>query len=188
MIPIIGHGIKTMSIGFLTREEDALVWRGPILHKVLRQFVKDVNWGHLDWLVVDLPPGTGDVQLSLAQLVKASGALMVTTPQQIAFRDVRRAVTMFSKVNVPILGLVENMSYFICPHCHEKTEIFSGSHPDKREISEGFSIETLARIPIEPSIAQSGEKGVPIVFSEPESETSKKFMELAELLKKKLGE
>jgi ATP-binding protein involved in chromosome partitioning len=187
MIPIIGHGIKTMSIGFLTREEEALVWRGPILHKVLRQFVRDVTWGHLDWLVVDLPPGTGDVQLSLAQLVRANGALMVTTPQQMAFRDVRRAATMFSKVNVPILGLVENMSYFICPHCHEKTEIFPGTHPDKREISEGFSIETLARIPIEPSIAQSGEMGEPIVFSEPDSETSKQFMDLAGLLKKKLG-
>ena len=185
MIPITGHGIKTMSIGFLTREEDALIWRGPILHKVLTQFVEDVNWGHLDWLVVDLPPGTGDVQISLAHLIKANGALMVTTPQDIAFRDVRRASTMFDKVEVPIFGLVENMAYFICPKCGERTEIFPGKHPDKRFISDGLYIETLARIPIEPAIANSGEAGEPIVLAEPDSDTAKQFMELADKLKSK---
>jgi ATP-binding protein involved in chromosome partitioning len=188
MVPPVGHGIKIMSIGFLTREEDALIWRGPILHKVLKQFIEEVNWGHLDWLVVDLPPGTGDVQISLAQMLIAGGALMVTTPQDIAWRDVRRAATMFDKVNVPIVGLVENMSFFICPNCGEVTEIFPRPAGDaKREVAEGVFIETLARIPIEPSIAASSEKGMPIVLAEPESETAKIFMELAKKIAGKIS-
>jgi ATP-binding protein involved in chromosome partitioning len=177
-----------MSIGFLVRQEDALVWRGPILHQVLSQFVRDVVWGKLDYLIVDLPPGTGDVQISLAQLVHASGVLLVTTPQDIAFRDVRRAAVMFSKVNIPIVGLVENMGNFVCPHCGKETEIFPrGEEGPVREIAPGFVVETLASVPIEPLIALSSEEGVPIFISQPESRTAVTFRELAGRIAQKLS-
>jgi ATP-binding protein involved in chromosome partitioning len=180
MMPIKAHGIGVMSIGFLVRDEDALVWRGPILHKVLTQFVEDVDWGELDYLVVDLPPGTGDVQISLSQIVKASEALLVSTPQEISFRDVRRAASMFNKIDIPIIGLIENMSTFICPHCGTETEIFPCSDPsDRREISPGFSIDVIGRIPIEPEIAGSCEAGVPAVIAKPDSKVSQRFRDLA---------
>jgi len=180
MLPIDAHGIPVISIGFLARDEDALIWRGPILHQVLTQFVNDVKWGPLDYLIIDLPPGTGDVQISLAQLVKASAALLVSTPQDIAFRDVRRAAMMFQKVEIPVIGLVENMSYFVCPHCSEKTEVFPvATDSSRREVSPGEVVETLARIPMEPAIAQSSEDGVPIFSSAPESDTAKQFADLA---------
>ena len=180
MMPLVSHGIKVMSIGFLVRDEDALVWRGPILHKVLMQFAEDVDWGELDYLVVDLPPGTGDVQISLAQIVKASGALLVSTPQDISFRDVRRAASMFNKIDIPIIGLVENMSGFVCPHCGTETEIFPCSdHSDRRWISPGFEIDVLDRIPIEPELAGSCESGIPAVISKPDTKTSQRFRDLA---------
>ena len=180
ILPLMAHGMPVISIGFMTRDEDALIWRGPILHQVLTQFVNDVKWGPLDYLVIDLPPGTGDVQISLAQLVKASAALLVSTPQDIAFRDVRRAGTMFKQVNVPIIGLVENMSYFVCPACGKKTEVFPvATDAGRREITPGVNIDVLARIPLEPSIAKSSEDGTPIFLSAPESDTAKQFGALA---------
>ena len=180
MVPPEAFGMPVMSIGFLVKSDDALIWRGPILHQVLGQFVRDVVWKELDYLIVDLPPGTGDVQISLAQLVHASGVLLVTTPQDIAFRDVRRAAVMFGKVDIPIIGLVENMGAFKCPHCGTETVIFPRSDDSStREITHGIFVDTLGRIPIEPEIAQSSEKGVPIVVSHPESETAKTFRELA---------
>jgi ATP-binding protein involved in chromosome partitioning len=188
MIPPESHGMQVMSIGFLVRDEEALVWRGPILHKVLMQFVEDVEWKDLDYLIVDLPPGTGDVQLSIAQIVKPSGVLLVTTPQDIAFRDVRRAATMFQKISVPVIGLVENMSTFICPHCGTETEIFPCSNrSDVRNISPGFDVEVLARIPIEPVIAQSCETGTPLVLLSPGSKTTLQFQELAGRVARKLA-
>jgi ATP-binding protein involved in chromosome partitioning len=188
MVPPVAYDMPVMSIGFLARDEDALIWRGPILHQVLRQFVNDVTWGCLDYLVVDLPPGTGDVQISLVQLVRASAALLVSTPQDIAFRDVRRAAVMFSKVNVPVIGLVENMSYFVCPHCNEQTKVFPVSDESGlRKIAEGFFVETLAEVPIEPAIAESSEKGTPIVISEPDSKTAAIFKELAGKVAQKLS-
>ncbi len=180
MVPLVAHGMPIMSIGFLAGDTDALIWRGPILHQVLTQFMNDVDWGELDYLIIDLPPGTGDVQISLTQLVKASAALLVSTPQDISFRDVRRAATMFTKVDVPIIGIVENMSGFVCPHCNESTEIFPRSSTGtSREIIPGMILETLAGIPVEPAIARSSENGIPIVISDPESVTGLKFKDLA---------
>jgi len=188
MIPPVAHDMQIISIGFLAREEDALIWRGPILHKVLTQFVQDVKWGDLDYLVIDLPPGTGDVQISLTQLVHASAALLVSTPQDIAFRDVRRAAVMFNKVNVPIIGLVENMAYFVCPHCGTKTEIFPRATDETlRHIADGMFVETLASIPLEPAVAKSSELGVPVVISNPDSETAKAFNVLAGKIAQKLS-
>jgi ATP-binding protein involved in chromosome partitioning len=180
MIPPVAHGIKVISIGFLVKDEDALVWRGPILHKVLTQFVEDVDWGELDYLVVDLPPGTGDVQISLAQIVKASGALLVSTPQEISLRDVRRAASMFGKIDIPIIGLVENMSSFICPHCGTETVIFPCSDPgDHRMIAPGLVIDVLERIPMEPELAGSCETGTPVIVSKPDGRISGRFRSLA---------
>jgi len=188
MVPPVAFGMPVMSIGFLTREDDALIWRGPILHQVLTQFIRDVDWGSLDYLVIDLPPGTGDVQISLAQLVRASAALMVSTPQDIAFRDVRRAAIMFTKVDVPVIGLVENMSFFVCPHCGTKTEIFPRREDETLKfISDGLFVEILARIPLEPAIATSSEQGVPIVISHRESDTAQEFRELAGKVARRLS-
>jgi ATP-binding protein involved in chromosome partitioning len=188
MIPPESHGIKVMSIGFLVHDEDALVWRGPILHKVLTQFVEDVDWGELDYLIVDLPPGTGDVQISLAQIVRPSGVVLVSTPQDIAFRDVRRAAMMFHKVETPIIGLIENMSTFICPHCGKETEIFPCSdRSNMREFAPGIEMTILGWIPIEPSIAESCEAGVPSVLSNPGSKTSAMFDEIAGIIASKLA-
>lgn len=188
MVPPIAYDMPVMSIGFLARDEDALIWRGPILHQVLGQFVNDVTWGSLDYLVVDLPPGTGDVQISLSQLVRASAALLVSTPQDIAFRDVRRAAVMFAKVNIPVIGIVENMSHFVCPHCGEQTRVFPVSDESGlRKITEGYFVETLAGVPIEPAIAESSENGTPIVISDPDSKTAAIFKELAGKVAQKLS-
>ncbi len=181
MVPPVAHGMPIMSIGFLVKEEDALIWRGPMLHKVLTQFVNDVTWGALDYLVIDLPPGTGDVQISLSQLVGASAALLVTTPQDISFRDVRRAGVMFSKVSVPVIGIVENMAYFVCPHCGKSTDVFprGKGKGEVRALTSELYVETLATIPLEPAIAESSEQGVPIVIGHPDSRTADVFKELA---------
>jgi ATP-binding protein involved in chromosome partitioning len=188
MVPPLAYGMPVMSIGFMVRDDDALVWRGPILHKVLGQFASDVKWGELDYMIIDLPPGTGDVQISIAQLLKASGALLVTTPQDIAFRDVRRAGVMFHKVSIPLLGLVENMAFFVCPSCGVQTDIFPhGKEDDITEILPGLLIERLARFPIEPAIAASSESGVPIVISHPESKTAERYCDLASRLAQKLA-
>lgn len=188
MVPPVAHGMPVMSIGFMVGDAQPLVWRGPILHQVITQFVNDVNWGELDYLVVDLPPGTGDVQLSLSQLVHASGALMVTTPQDIAFRDVRRAAMMFNKVDIPIIGLVENMGSFVCPHCGEVTEIFPvKDNGAVREIAGGLAVETLVRLPIEPAIARSSESGTPIVIEQPDSKSAECFLDLAGKIAQRLS-
>jgi ATP-binding protein involved in chromosome partitioning len=188
MVPPEAHGIKVMSIGFLTDDDQALIWRGPILHQVLTQFVQDVEWGCLDYLVIDLPPGTGDVQISLAHLVHASAALLVTTPQDMAFRDVKRAAVMFNKVEIPVIGLVENMSYFKCPHCGKETDIFPpGSKDTLKRITGDFFVERLGTLPLEPAIATTSEEGTPIVLSQPDSETAKSFMELAGKVAQKLS-
>ena len=125
IIPAEGHGVKVMSMGFFVPEETPVVWRGPMVHSAIQQFFRDVVWGNLDYLLIDLPPGTGDVQLTLAQLVPLTGAITVTTPQEVALQDVRKGIVMFQKVNVPILGVLENMSFYVCGHCGERSEIFS---------------------------------------------------------------
>ncbi|HEY2989209.1 MAG TPA: Mrp/NBP35 family ATP-binding protein [Candidatus Binatia bacterium] len=175
--PPIAHGLPVMSIGFFLEPDQAVIWRGPMLGKALHQLMGDVYWGDLDYLVVDMPPGTGDVQITFSQQLKVSGALLVATPQQVALADVVRAKSMFDKVMVPIVGIVENMSYFICDGCGKKHEIFSrgGAERAARE----FKIPFLGEIPITPSLREWGDKGVPILIQEPNSEVSKIFMEIA---------
>ncbi|MBN2694206.1 Mrp/NBP35 family ATP-binding protein [bacterium] len=164
MIPLERYGVKMISIGSLVEEGQALIWRGPMLQSVLLQFLKDVQWGVLDYLVIDLPPGTGDVQLALAQNIQATGAVIVSTPQDIALSDVRRAWNMFDKVKIPILGIIENMSYFLCPHCGERTDIFSTG--GAKEAAEQNNIQFLGEIPIDISIRKGGDEGMPAVWDE----------------------
>jgi ATP-binding protein involved in chromosome partitioning len=178
--PVIAHGIKLMSMGFLVEPDQALVWRGPMLHGVVRQFLNDVDWGDLDYLLIDLPPGTGDVQLSLAQAIPLTGAVMVTTPQDVALADVRKGVTAFEKLEVPILGIVENMSYFICPKCGERTEIFS--YGGGRKAAEQWGLAFLGEIPLNPDIRIGGDNGTPISVAKPNSPVSLAFKEIAQLV------
>ena len=179
LIPIVKHDIKLMSIGFLVPPEQAMIWRGPMLHSAIRQFLGDVEWGELDFLIIDLPPGTGDVQLSLTQSLPLTGGILVTTPQNVALADVRRGAAMFERLNVQILGIVENMSYFICPH-GDKVEIFRSG--GGKVISEKLGVPLLGQIPIDPEICDAGDSGVPIVASHPDSPQSKAFRQVAERL------
>ena len=160
IIPVEAHGIKIMSIGLLVAEREALVWRGPMIHSAVQQFLRDVNWGPLDYLVFDMPPGTGDAQLSLSQVVPLSGVVMVTTPQDVALLDVRKALGMFRKLNVPILGIVENMSYFIAPDTGRRYGIF-GEGGGQR-VADEFGVPLLGQIPLEMETREGGDAGVPI--------------------------
>ncbi len=173
LIPLVRHNIKLMSIGFMVPEEQAMIWRGPMLHSSIRQLLSDVEWGELDYLIIDLPPGTGDVALSLTQAIPLTGALIVTTPQDVALADVRRGVAMFERLGVPILGVIENMSYFLCPHCNEKTEIFRKD--GGKNTSERFGVAFLGQIPLDAEVCTAGDIGVPIVAGHPESPQSEAF-------------
>ena len=175
--PAESHGVKVMSMGFFVPEETPVVWRGPMVHGAIQQFFRDVLWEELDFLLVDLPPGTGDVQLTVSQLVPITGAVTVTTPQEVALHDVRKGIMMFKKVNVPILGVIENMSYFVCGHCGERSEIFSFGGGERA--AEKFGVPFLGRVPIDPMICQGGDSGVPIVVASPSSPQAKVFMEIA---------
>lgn len=177
IVPPSNYGVKVFSMGFLMEADTAAIWRGPMLHGAIRQFLKDVVWGELDYLIVDLPPGTGDVQLSLCQSAPIVGSVIVTTPQSIALSDVRKAVAMFNKLNVPILGIVENMSEFICPHCKEGTRIFSSG--GAQELADKHRLPFLGGIPLDPDVCQSGENGRPQVLSHPESESARALRGIA---------
>jgi ATP-binding protein involved in chromosome partitioning len=180
IVPAVHHGVKVMSVGFFVERGAAVVWRGPMVHKLLQQFVEDVDWGTLDYLVVDLPPGTGDAQLSLAQLVPLSGAVMVTTPQEVAVNDVVKGCAMFDKVDVPILGVIENMSGYVCPQCGHHDHIFAAG--GGRRLAEEIGAPFLGEIPIDGSVARGGDAGVPVVVGAPESAHARLFMELAATL------
>jgi len=175
--PIVAHGVPVMSIGFFLGDDQAVIWRGPMLGKALNQLMADVHWGELDYLVVDMPPGTGDVQITFSQQLKVSGALLVATPQDVALADVIRAKSMFDKVMIPIVGLVENMSYFICDGCGKKHEIFSRGGAQRA--AERFGIPYLGEIPITPALREGGDEGVPILVKDPNCEVSKCFLEIA---------
>ncbi|CAM3775839.1 iron-sulfur cluster carrier protein ApbC [Corallococcus soli] len=175
--PLMAHGLKVMSIGFLVEADQALIWRGPMLHGALMQLVRDVNWGELDYLILDLPPGTGDVALTLSQSVRAAGAVLVTTPQDVALADVVRAKQMFDKVHIPVLGIVENMSQFICPHCSKATHIFN--HGGGRKAAEMFGIPFLGEIPLDLKVRESGDSGVPVVVGAKDSPEAKAFQDVA---------
>jgi ATP-binding protein involved in chromosome partitioning len=184
IVPVESHGIKLISIGFFVKEGDPVVWRGPMIHSAIQQFLRDVEWGALDYLVIDMPPGTGDAQLSLSQIIPLSGALMVTTPQDVSLLDVRKGLAMFRRMNVPILGVVENMSEFRCPHCGHSTPIFGGGGGQKIAIEMGAPL--LGQIPLDPETRQGGDEGLPIVVKNPDSAPSRVFRQLAEAVKARL--
>ncbi len=175
--PLHAHGVATMSIGFLVDPEQALIWRGPMVTGALIQLLRDVNWGDLDYLFLDLPPGTGDIPLTLAQNVKAAGVVLVSTPQDVALADVVRAKLMFDKVSIPVLGLVENMSSFVCPHCRAETPIFA--HGGARTAAEKMGIRFLGEVPIDLAIREGGDRGVPVVAGAPDSPQAAAFVEVA---------
>jgi ATP-binding protein involved in chromosome partitioning len=175
--PLRAHGVDVMSIGFLVDPDQALIWRGPMATGALLQLLRDVAWGELDYLVLDLPPGTGDIPLTLAQNVKAAGVVLVSTPQDVALADVIRAKLMFDKVSIPILGLVENMSAFICPHCQHETAIFDKG--GAKHAAERMGIRFLGEVPIDLAIRQGGDQGVPICAGAPESPQARAFFEVA---------
>jgi len=178
IVPIEKFGLKVMSIGFLVNEEDAVIWRGPMVHGAIKQFIEDVEWSGTDYLVIDLPPGTGDAQLSLAQTAPISGGVIVTTPQDVALVDVRRGILMFNKLNIPILGIVENMSYLDMPDVDGKIDIFGRG--GGRRMAERFEVPFLGEIPLDPRIRIGGDNGTPIVESDPQSAAGKAFFEIAD--------
>ncbi|MDQ6975192.1 MAG: Mrp/NBP35 family ATP-binding protein [Mariprofundaceae bacterium] len=175
--PLLAHGIQCMSMGFLVPESEAMVWRGPMVAGALSQLLSDVTWGELDVLVVDMPPGTGDAQLTLSQKVNLAGAIMVTTPQDIALLDCQKGVQMFRKVHVPILGMVENMGQFICPHCGGESAIFSQGGAAR--LASTCQTEVLAKIPLDMSIREHGDNGTPIVAASPSCPQAISYINLA---------
>ena len=184
MVPPTSHGVKLMSIGFLLEGDQPVIWRGPMIVKTIQQFLTAVAWGELDYLLVDLPPGTGDAQLTLCQTVPLDGGLIVTTPQEAALGVVRKGIAMFEKVNVPILGLVENMSYFTAPS-GERVEIFG--HGGGRAEAERQKITFLGEVPIFTEIRVAGDQGVPVVVSNPDRPPAQAFVQVAEALRQRLG-
>jgi ATP-binding protein involved in chromosome partitioning len=177
LLPAESYGVKLISMGFFVPEETAIVWRGPMVHTAIQQFFRDVIWGELDYLLIDLPPGTGDAQLSISQLVSLAGVITVTTPQEVALHDVRKGMTMFQKVNVPLLGIIENMSYYICGHCGDRAEIFS--HGGGQRAAEKLGVPFLGAIPIDLAIRAGGDEGMPIVAANPDSPQAKTFRDIA---------
>lgn len=185
ILPVEGNGVRVMSLGFLVEPDSPVIWRGPMVMKALQQFLEDVAWGELDVLVVDLPPGTGDAQLTITQQLPLDGAIIVTTPQDVALIDARKGLFMFRKVNVPVLGVVENMSAFLCPHCGYRTEIFR-SGGGRRTAAE-LGVPFLGEIPIDPEVVLSGDAGRPIVAARPDSPAAKAFVKLARAVVEGLG-
>ena len=182
--PMENYGVRVMSMGFLVDEDAPMIWRGPMVQSAIQQMLGDVEWGELDVLVVDLPPGTGDAQLTMAQRVPLAGAVIVSTPQDIALLDARKAINMFRKVDVPILGVIENMSYFLCPHCGGRSEIFS--HGGARETAERFGVDFLGEIPLDLAIRQDTDAGRPPVVSHPEGAQAEAYLTVARAVIDKL--
>ena len=177
IVPPEAHGIKVISMGMLVPADQPIIWRGPMLHGAVQQFMRDVAWGELDYLIVDLPPGTGDVALSMAQSVPMAGAVVVTTPQGVSVSDVTKAVGMFRQLNIPVLGVVENMSYFVCGHCQERTEIFGNG--GGRRMAEAMQIPFLGEVPIDTRVRSGGDEGLPIVSSAPDAPAAQAFASVA---------
>jgi ATP-binding protein involved in chromosome partitioning len=186
LIPLQNFGIKCMSIGFMIAEETPMIWRGPMVHSAITQMLRDVDWGELDILVVDLPPGTGEAQLTMAQQVPLTGAVIVSTPQDIALLDARKGLNMFRKVDVPILGIIENMSYFLCPHCGGRSDIFS--HGGARHEAEKLGAEFLGEIPLDIAIRETSDGGRPIVVSDPASAHALTYQAIAARVWQKVSE
>jgi len=177
ILPVQAQGLKLISMGLLNPGDKPMIWRGPMLHSVMQQFLRSVMWGELDYLIIDLPPGTGDVQLSLIQLVPVTGAIVITTPSTVALADVRKAIEMFRQVNVDILGVVENMSYFTCPHCNERIDVFGSG--EGRRIAEAYGVPLLAEIEIDPKIRIGGDTGKPVGLPGPDAPDAKSVYAMA---------
>jgi ATP-binding protein involved in chromosome partitioning len=180
ILPIEKNGLRVISIGIFALPEQPIIWRGPMVSKAINQMLSDVLWGELDYLVIDLPPGTGDAQLTVSQHLSLTGAVMVTTPQSVSLSDVRRGIEMFKGAGVPILGMVENMAFFNCPSCGSKEEIFPGT--EIKKMIEELSIKSLGRIPVNPKLSSGGDSGNPLVLTEPAGEVGRIFNEIAGII------
>lgn len=180
IVPIEKFGMQIISMGFFVEEGTPIIWRSSLVNKLLEQFMDDVLWDDRDFIIMDLPPGTGDIQLTIAQKAKLTGSIIVSTPQSVALSDVTRGTEMFNKVNIPVLGLVENMSYFICPKCGERTDIFS--HGGAKAVAEKVGIPFLGELPLDPELRELSDSGTPIVIKDPDSNASKVFFGIAEQL------
>jgi len=178
MAPVEAYGLRVMSMGLVVPDDQPVIWRGPMLHGALRQLLNDVNWGETDYLVIDLPPGTGDVQLSLVQTVPVTGAVIVTTPQKVALQDAQKGIIMFQKVDMPVLGLVENMAYFVCGHCGERENIFDTGGGER--IAKELDVPFLGQIPLVTGIREGMDEGTPIVVADPESPWTQAYRDVAE--------
>ncbi|MDQ6989233.1 MAG: iron-sulfur cluster carrier protein ApbC [Mariprofundaceae bacterium] len=185
LYPLENFGVKVMSIGFLVGDEQAMIWRGPMVAGALGQLLKDVAWGELDVLIIDMPPGTGDAQLTLSQTVPVTGAVVVTTPQDIALIDCKKGIQMFDKVHVPTLGIVENMSVFICPHCQGESHIFDQGGAET--LSAQFNTDIIAKVPLNMEIRKNGDAGTPIVAADPDAEVAKIYRQMAQAVTDKIG-
>ena len=179
-LPLEAQGVKIMSVGLLAAPDHPLAWRGPVLHKIVTQFISEVEWGELDYLLIDLPPGTGDAQITIIQESPICGVILVTTPQQVAISDVRRSIHMFRRVGVPVLGIIENMSYLVCSHCGESTPIFGQG--GGQQLAEELQVPLLGRVPIDPQICAAGDQGQPLTMVDPNSVTSQVFEQIATAL------
>jgi len=180
IIPVEVGGIKVISIGFFVEKDQPVIWRGPLVSKLIEQFLRDVMWAPLDILIVDLPPGTGDVQLSLVQKVPVDGGIVVTTPQELALQDARKAAKMFEEVGVPVIGIIENMSYLVCPHCGARIDLFP--HAGAKKAAQDMNTKYLGEIPFEPRAAEGSDSGKPVVLYYPDSPQTKAFLELADVV------
>lgn len=184
--PLDIHGLKVISVGFLNPGDKPLIWRGPMLHSIIRQFLGSVEWGRLDYLVIDLPPGTGDVALSLVQTVPLTGAIIVSTPSDVALQDARKAIEMFRQVKVEIVGLVENMSYFVCPHCHHEIDVFSKGGGERT--AKQFDISFLGNVELDPDIRKAGDTGKPAVLEGEDSPHAKSLYAFARNVQSRVQE
>ncbi len=178
MVPLTHAGIKVMSLGFVIEPTEPVIWRGPMANQAVQQLIRQVDWGGIDYLVIDLPPGTGDIQLTLMQKVPLTGAIIVTTPQEVALPDVRKSVRMFQKLDIPVLGVVENMDQFICPDCGHQSHIFGQG--GARQVCEELDVDLLGGVPLSPQLRESSDSGSPLVLEDPEHPASRAFMDIAE--------
>jgi len=178
IMPAEKYGLQVVSIGFLTNDDAPIIWRGPMLHQTVQQFVRGVAWADLDYLIIDMPPGTGDIALSLSQSIPVAGSVVVTTPQQVSLADSRRAVRMYQKLSIPTLGIVENMSYYTCPNCHFETDLFG--HGGGEGLAHDLEVPFLGRLPIYQPIREGSDAGIPLIVAEPASAAAKAFLTIAE--------
>ncbi len=185
IMPVEVHGLSLMSMGFLMKPGDSVIWRGPMLHGMMQQFCRDVEWGEIDFMVIDLPPGTGDISLSLSQMIEISGAVVVSTPQDLALDVATKAVGMFGKLGVPVLGLVENMSYYCCPNCNHRDDIFN--HGGARAAAENLNLSVLGEVPLNSAVRLAGDAGIPLVLHEPDSAPAQALLELARTVAEKVS-